>query len=153
MTMQNAPRKRSGPCEDVILPATLARTAYEDRYLGMYWEVYLPGGRAVSGEAVFELEGWSNTIQVLYPRDGLLRKALLAMSMRTLGRLNGEIWMQEEGLNFYIAALQDMSVALSVPSKTRRADALLTASKLFSHYEVCFVSFQYSMRSGLIFCF
>lgn len=138
MTMQNSATKPSIPCAagDIALPDSLARSAYEDKYLGMFWESYLPGSRALSAESVRStLGGWTNTIQDLYLTENVLRKALLAISLGTVGRRYGEKWMTEQALVLYVAALQDMSTALTVPSKAK-GDALLTASKLFSLYEV-----------------
>jgi hypothetical protein len=146
------PRKQSNTCKgEIIVHDTLVRSAYEDKVLGRYWEAYLPGSRVISGKTILQLEGWSNTLRELYVNDGVLRKALLAMALRTLGRKNDDQWMSDEGLKLYISAMQDMSAALSGPSKARRADALLTASKLFSHYEVCDVLLAHRQSVRLIF--
>jgi hypothetical protein len=47
----------------------------------------------------------------------------------------GVAWMAQEGLNAYVSGLQEMAVALQVPSRAW-SDAILCAAKMFS-FEVC----------------
>jgi hypothetical protein len=121
----------------VTLPDALARSAYEGRYLELFWSSYLPNGRALSSDAIQDtLGGWTNTIQALYPTNEILRKTILAMAMTSTGKHDGKGSMIEEGVKLYVSALQDMSGALKKPSGAN-SDAILTTAKLFSLYEVC----------------
>ena len=125
------------------LSEALVRSADEERYLGQFWSAYLPNGRALPSDTTWDaLEGWSNTIQALYPTDGVLKKTVLAMSLSSCGRDEGNKELKERGLRLYSSALQDMAVALRTPSKAR-SDSILTASKLFSLYEVSFTALSY----------
>lgn len=135
---QKAPLKPSshGEMPSISLLDSLAHSAYENKYLGLFWEAYLPGSKALpSGELKGVLGGWTEAIPDLYLSDDVLRKALLAMCLGTIGRRDCKKWMAEQGLKLYVEALQDMSAALSRPAKAR-SNALLTASKMFSMYEV-----------------
>ena len=118
------------------LSNTLVRSADEERYLGHFWSAYLPNGRALSADAVQEsLGSWTNTVQKLYSTDDTLKRTLLAMCLSSYGKQQGKKWIKEQGFRLYSAALQDMAVALKVPSRAK-SDSILTASKLFSLYEV-----------------
>ncbi|KAK2800324.1 hypothetical protein FQN51_006232 [Onygenales sp. PD_10] len=126
----------------ITLPPTLARTAYQDKYISLFWTAYTPGSQHISPPTLRNsLGSWTNAIQDLYLTDDVLRKALLAISLTTIGRgRDGQKWMAEQGLEMYTGALKDMSATLAVGGRGRvwgkgRADALLTASKLFSLYE------------------
>ncbi|KAK2811677.1 hypothetical protein FQN50_002023 [Emmonsiellopsis sp. PD_5] len=126
----------------ITLPPTLARTAYQDKYISLFWTAYTPGTQHISPPTLRNsLGSWTNAIHDLYLTDDVLRKALLAISLTTIGRgRDGEKWMVEQGLELYTGALKDMSATLAVGGRGRvwgkgKADALLTASKIFSLYE------------------
>lgn len=120
----------------VALPNTLAQSAYETKYVGLFWETYLPGSWALSASTVQgQLEGWVKVVGELYVSNVILKKALLAICLRMAARNSGEKWMGEKGFELYADALKQMSVALSVPSRAK-SNELFAASKIFSLYEV-----------------
>ncbi|KAH8670100.1 hypothetical protein BGZ60DRAFT_375305 [Tricladium varicosporioides] len=124
----------------VLLPAALSHSAYEDKYIGLYWDTYLPSRQLLSRCKDSDricLGGWTTTVQDLYVTSPVLRKALLALCLSTISRRDGQQWMAEEGLKFYVSALQGMSGALKVPANAKN-DALLLANKLFSLYEAMY---------------
>lgn len=126
----------AGQATTITLPDELARTAYEDKYIGLYWEAYLPNGRALPADQTrLVLGSWSSATRDLYAADDTLRKSVLAMSFATLSKREGEKWMSEKSLKYYIEALQETAVALKIPSKAK-SDELLSATRLFSLYEV-----------------
>lgn len=126
----------SPPAPTVVLCDTLTRSAYESKYLGLFWSTYLPNGRALSAASAQDaLGGWTNTILALYPTCNMLKKTLLALCLTARGKLDDKKWMQEQGLRLYVNVLQDMAEALQNPPG-QNSDAVLTTTKLFSLYEV-----------------
>ena len=123
---------------DIVLSHGLTRSAYEEKLLGLHWETYLPNSRdfCCSAETRHILGGWTTAVRELIPTDTLLKKSVLALCLTTVARRDGLVWMAEQGLSAYISGLQEMAVALQVPSRAR-SDALLCAAKMFSLYEVC----------------
>jgi hypothetical protein len=130
--------KQSYACKTptITLPDALTRSAYEDRYLDLFWSAYLPNGQALSSGAVQDaLGGWTNIVQELYTTDDTLKKAVLALCMANAGKLEGLNWMLEESLKLYVSALQDLAATLKRRPKTKRVTILITA-RLFGLYEV-----------------
>ncbi|KAK2791235.1 hypothetical protein FQN53_006076 [Emmonsiellopsis sp. PD_33] len=95
-----------------------ARTAYQDKYISLFWTAYTPGSQHISPPTLRNsLGSWTNAIQDLYLTDDVLRKALLAISLTTIGRgRDGQKWMVEQGLEMYTGALKDMSATLATVS-------------------------------------
>lgn len=137
--------------DTITLPNELACAAYEQRCLAGYFEAYLPNGQALTDKTLQNmLGGWSNTIRDLYNTDEVLRKTTLAMCLATLGRQQGEQWMIEESLKFYIGSLKEMTVALNIPSRAR-SDAILAATRLFSLFEASIAADLLSGNPNLIY--
>lgn len=121
----------------VVLPASLARSVYQVKYLELFWGVHLPRGWTTSSQ-VARLTlggGWFDTVQRLCLSDPVLKKAALAMSLSTLGRREDDRHMREEGLRLYVNSLRESAVALAAPHWREREDALLAAARLFSLHE------------------
>ncbi|KAM0327486.1 hypothetical protein ACHAQA_005774 [Verticillium albo-atrum] len=126
----------SPPAHDVSLHSSLARSAYEVKYLDLFWQIYLPSGQAFTPYASgYSIGGWTAVARDLFHTDDALRKSLLAMCLGTLGREGGEQWMIREGLRSYTQALGEMTSGLRSPEK-RKSDAFLIASRLMGLYEV-----------------
>ncbi|KAK3360595.1 hypothetical protein B0T25DRAFT_535978 [Lasiosphaeria hispida] len=121
---------------DIVLSHELTRSAYEEKLLGLHWETYLPNGCdfCCSSEVRHILGGWTTAVRELLVTDALLKKSVLALCLTTVARRDGVVWMAEQGLSAYVSGLQEMAVALQVPSRAR-SDALLCAVKMFSLYE------------------
>ncbi|RNJ54870.1 hypothetical protein D7B24_009335 [Verticillium nonalfalfae] len=128
--------RASPPVYDVSLHPDLARSAYEVKYLDLFWRAYLPSGKAFTPYASgYSIGGWTAVSRDLFHTDSALRKALLAMCLGTLGREGGEPWMVREGLRSYTQALGEMTIGLRSPEK-RSSDAFLVASRLMGLYEL-----------------
>jgi hypothetical protein len=77
-------------------------------------------------------------IQAIYTSESTLRKAMLAMTMSTVGsndESGGSEWMKEAGRALYGNALHDAVVMLRNPLK-RQGNELLAVVRLFSLFEV-----------------
>jgi hypothetical protein len=127
----------SGPCGNttVLLPDNLARSAYATKYGELFWSTYLPNGQKIPDEDNMALpDALSHTVQD-FGTHSIIKKALCAMSLATIGRRDKIQWMNDDGLRLYSNALQEMAGALRTPQKNQGV-GLLTATRLFSLYEV-----------------
>ncbi|RDW81730.1 Zn(II)2Cys6 transcription factor [Aspergillus mulundensis] len=123
---------------DVALLPGLARSAYQARYMDLFWRIYLPNGEALSVEVTqIALGKWIDAILDLNGSEPALRKALLAMSLATVGKQENNRYLKEEGRRLYTSSLQGMAVALKDPRRAT-SDAILTAVRLSSFFESCF---------------
>lgn len=124
---------------EITLRQSFNLSAYEQQYLGVFWEIYLPGSPPV-GDAFVQL--YASGSWVLVARDvssenEAVRKALLAVCLLMLGRRDRKQWMVQESLRLYTSALNDVRVSLSSTNRRRPcSDAVLVASRALSAYEV-----------------
>lgn len=115
---------------------SLARTARELKYLGLFWSAYLPNGRAFSPHATkLSTGGWTNVLGRLYDSEPTLRLAALSMSASVLGGQANDQHLKIKGMQTYSQAIEEMSLALKDPSRAT-GDGLLAASRLMEFYEV-----------------
>lgn len=127
----------SGSGSDVALIPALAHSAYQTKYQDMWWRLYLPNGQALSDTVTkLALGGWLDAVQDLHTTEPVLKKALLAMALTAVGRQENNKFLVEEGRRYYGGSMQGMSLALKNP-KRAASDAILTAVRLCSFYEVC----------------
>ncbi|KAJ6783309.1 hypothetical protein PWT90_02544 [Aphanocladium album] len=121
---------------NVILRESLAKTAREQKYLGMFWSAYLPNGRAFTSRACkLSTGGWTSHMGKLYDTEPTLRLASLAMSASVIGHQNNDSQLIIKGLKAYSEAIQEMGRAVACNSR-RLGDGLLAASRLMEFYEV-----------------
>lgn len=116
----------------------LIRSGNETGLLGHFWQSYFPNGQALPEVIHGELGGWMHGIQAMYTSESALRKAMLAITMSTVGSndISGSSeWMKEAGRGLYGNALQDAMVMLRNPQK-RQGNELLAVVRLFSLFEV-----------------
>ncbi|KAL5001591.1 hypothetical protein BDV10DRAFT_182156 [Aspergillus recurvatus] len=126
------------PGSDVALPSELARSAYQARYMDLFWRIYLPNGKALSLELTqVALGKWIDAIHDLHGSENALRKALLAMSLSAVGKQEDDRHLKKEGRRLYTSSLKSLAVALK-DAKRVNSDAILTAVRLLSFYESCF---------------
>jgi hypothetical protein len=132
---------------DVALLMSLARTAYQTKYMDLWWQLYLPNGQRLSKVVASNaMGGWLDAVHEMNFREPVLEKALVAMSVTAVGKQEGDPFLKEEGRRLYGKALQSMTVAMKDP-KRATSDSILTVVRLFSFYEVSFLDlceFDYS---------
>ncbi|KFA75916.1 hypothetical protein S40288_05852 [Stachybotrys chartarum IBT 40288] len=115
-----------------VLPDALALSAFEESHLAEFWQAYLPGADgdevlAATGTQLLGVRHWIKAVQQLYVSDVSLKKALLAMSLSTLGKATRQNWMIEEGLRQQIGAVSLMKKALKASSLTQKESIMGTA--------------------------
>lgn len=117
---------------EITLPGSLSRTASEDKFVSLYWDLFLPRcrDRMASRE-------WTRSCQSLFQTEPALRSAVLAVSLAMLAEKENCQWMREEGVRAYGRALLEETAALRSPSRVR-SDAVLLASKFMTTYEMLF---------------
>jgi hypothetical protein len=98
--------------------------------------MFLPNSRALPLDMVRNnMGGWINTVQDLHTTEPFLRKAMLALSLTTIGKAQDNSTMLRDGTELYGKALIDLSQALQSNQKAE-INALLAAIRLFEVYEV-----------------
>ncbi|KAL4869243.1 hypothetical protein BDV12DRAFT_208675 [Aspergillus spectabilis] len=129
---------RRSSTASVALPASLAQSAYQAKYMDMFWRMYLPNGQALSVEVTqIALGGWIDAIIDLHASESVLQKSLLAMSVTAVGKQENNQFLREEGRRLYTSSLQGLTLALKNPRRAT-SDAVLTAIRLSSFYESMF---------------
>ncbi|KAL4927852.1 Zn(II)2Cys6 transcription factor domain-containing protein [Aspergillus undulatus] len=137
-SMQLVKEERSNSAPDVALPPALVRSAYQARYMDLFWQMYLPNGQALSIEVTqVALGGWIDAIHDLQNHETVLKKALVAMSVSAVGRQENNKFLKEEGRRLYTNSLQSLSATLQDP-KRATSDSIWTAIRLASFWESMF---------------
>ena len=131
------PRKVSASDVSPVLEPSLERVGLQSRCIDNFWSSLLPNGRSFSSQAArYSTAGWHGVVHDLWPRDNLVRLALLANALGMLGEQSGQRWMIVEGWRAYGNSLQ--MLARSLPTVgAKKGDELLIASQLLAQYEVC----------------
>lgn len=115
---------------------SLWRGQEEAKICGIFWDMFLPNSRALPLDMVRNnMGGWINTVQDLHTTEPFLRKAMLALSLTTIGKAQDNSTMLRDGTELYGKALIDLSQALQSNQKAE-INALLAAIRLFEVYEV-----------------
>ena len=117
---------------EVTLRHSFNLAAYEEQYLGLFWDIYLPGA---SPPAIGSWGSWVTVARDISSNNDAVRKALLAVCMILVGQNDAKPWMAHESLKLYTSALDNVRNSLSYTS-TWYSDATLVASRALSAYEV-----------------
>lgn len=120
----------------VAISDSLALTAREQKYLGIFWNDYFPNGRAFSDQACMLSTGsWTRAVNNLRGSEPLLHKAMMGLSASVLGAQNNDSQLKLKGLQTYCSATVDMLNAVQ-HQKHSRSDGVLAAVRLLEFYEV-----------------
>lgn len=126
--------------DTVTLHESLAHSAFYYQITGLYWKTYLPNGQRLP-PGVSVVKGWIESIQSLEQQVEVIHKALLALSLATVGRFEAQDWMTKEGQRLYGHALSDTSTLINGRGDNRisgkRSLELITTVRLLSFFEVC----------------
>lgn len=154
--VQDGSQKTTTPCQSQLYLDTssseLIRSGNENSLLGQFWQSYFPNGEALPEVIHGELVGWMHGIQTMYTSGSTLQKAMLAITMSTVGsndKSGGSEWMKEAGRALYGNALQDAAVMLRNPQK-RQGNELLAIVRLFSFFEVFSNKIPYTTSRHLL---
>ncbi|KAF4992373.1 hypothetical protein FDECE_13729 [Fusarium decemcellulare] len=124
------------PAEDVTLAQSLAQTAYNSKYIDLFWSEYLPGGKTFTANAARFCNGaWVTVAMDLYPTDRSLQLAMQCVTLRGLGTHNRDQSLIEQGLEAYTKCLQEFNSALRDPKRLRQ-DSLLCTARLLAMFEM-----------------
>lgn len=131
-------RPNRGTAATITLAEPLARSAYQERYLGLFWDFYLPNGRSFPVEsAQFNTGFWMNELHRLFHRreETAIRRILLAISLSSVGRRDQKPWMVENGIKLYGSCLNTLAEQIKQNIPQVDSNALAT-SRLLSVYEL-----------------
>ncbi|GKZ50893.1 hypothetical protein AbraIFM66951_004585 [Aspergillus brasiliensis] len=133
-------RRRGAP--DITLHESLARTAREVTYVGLYLAAFLPNGRLFSREAAqISSAGWLRHLDKLCRSEKTLRFITLAHGLSMLATRDNDSQLKLKGVQAHSMALQEMRTALQDPQRST-GDGILAAIRLFRFYEASCLSFQ-----------
>ncbi|KAF4833503.1 hypothetical protein CGCSCA4_v013356 [Colletotrichum siamense] len=125
-------------CTDVVLPHSLARSAYEDKYISLLWDAWSPCGTpSAEISANYPVYSWVSSARDLYQDDDGLRRTLIAMSLSTLGQKGGQAYSTAKGFQTYVQALSEVNVSLQ-HSKRWKSDAIMVASQGLGLFELLY---------------
>ncbi|EQB44502.1 hypothetical protein CGLO_16748 [Colletotrichum gloeosporioides Cg-14] len=106
---------------DVVLPHSLARSAYEDKYISLLWDAWSPCGiPSAEISAKYPVYSWVSSARDLYQGDDGLRRTLIAMSLSTLGQKDGQAYSTAKGF------------------QTWKSDAVMVASQGLGLFELLY---------------
>ncbi|KAK0732018.1 hypothetical protein B0H67DRAFT_92482 [Lasiosphaeris hirsuta] len=132
-----APQTRLVPAPEGS--GSLARSAYEEKYFGAFFEAYLPQSRQLPLRIMsYTGGGWTNALPQLSRASPTVRNMLLAFGLTTAGHVCNRAEERREGLRYYTGSLRDMSAAVAAPNRVSDPMALCLVARLYSLYEVIF---------------
>lgn len=121
----------------VTLPDSFTRSAREQLYFGLFWNIMIPEGRRFSPKSSdLASVGWASFIGDLYNCETALRFATVATATSILGKLNNDEQLRLKGLQVYSWTIQEMIRAVKDPNRAK-SDGLIIAARLMAFYEVC----------------
>ncbi|QYT01360.1 Zn(2)-C6 fungal-type domain-containing protein [Trichoderma simmonsii] len=131
-----AKRRESG--SHVVLPDSFARSAREQLYFGLFWNLMIPDGPQFSPESSdLSSVGWTRFIGDLYNTETALRYATVATATSILGRINNDEQLRLKGLQVYNWTIQEMIKAVKQPNRAK-SDSLVVAARVMALYELFF---------------
>ncbi|KAI0020198.1 hypothetical protein F4780DRAFT_384331 [Xylariomycetidae sp. FL0641] len=134
------PGRRSSSPPNIVLPYSMARSAYTDKYISLFLADYLPTGRSPSTTTLLaadSLSGWINIICNLHTSSPTVQLALLSLSLSSVGRRDGDFNITTQGFMCYNLAVRELSKALHNPKKADD-DSMLATTKLLSLFEILY---------------
>lgn len=86
----------------VTLPDSFSRSAREQLYFGLFWNIMVPEGLRFSPQSTdLASVGWTNLLGDLYNSETALRFATIATATSVLGRLNSDEQLRLKGMQVY----------------------------------------------------
>ena len=136
---------------EIALKHAFAASAYEDQYLSMFWDIYLPCGRPYGTRLAgqYPTGSWIAVAKELSSQESAVRKSLLAVCMILIGQRDKQPWMIHESLQLYTSALDEVRTALC-KSSNWSCDAMLVASRALAAYEVSADFFRQYVADELV---
>lgn len=134
------------PVPNITLHGSLARTARQGKYVGLFLTSHLPNGQIFSLEASqLSPLGWMRYHDDLCRSEKTLGLITLAASLSMLGARDADSQLAGKGLQAYGMAVQEMTVALGDPRRSV-GDGLLVSVRLMRLFEVPLFSFPEKER-------
>jgi hypothetical protein len=125
---------------------SLIQSAHQERYLSLFWDIYLPSKRqSPQMEARYPFRGWVTWASDIYTQDPALRMSLLAYCLCTIGETYSDDNLWQEGHKLYIRGLRAVGAGLVDPKRTQ-TDALLMGAASLSFFEASVYVLMYSPR-------
>ena len=133
-----------------FLPDDLSRTAFENKALTLFWDLYLPkGDKGLFHSSIIgpRSQSWTEIVRDLNLDDRTLRPALLAVCLARIGESKKDPPLIQQGIKQYGKALLEMNQALHDKNRAQ-TDEVLATGKLMAAYEVCNIRDHYLRSPG-----
>ncbi|KAK4178158.1 hypothetical protein QBC36DRAFT_210136 [Triangularia setosa] len=140
----------------VLLPASLASSAYKCRYVGLFWDMYDP-----NSDLERDLDNSLSTTSWLagvhsdksYHDSPLLQTSFLAFCLGTVGQRLNLKSLVENGMKAYNEALRGLSKSIAIQAQRKHIpdNAIIATTRILSLYEVFFGSDPLS-HASISFC-
>ncbi|KAF2715673.1 hypothetical protein K504DRAFT_366520, partial [Pleomassaria siparia CBS 279.74] len=124
----------ASPKFTILLPETLASSAYCEKSIGSFFDMYVP---STPPSAFSGTNSLASMISTMYMREDALRTGLTALGMATSGKTNGDEHMLRQGRKLYGKSLQEMATALTDPARAT-SEALLAVPRVLGLFEILF---------------
>lgn len=119
----------------VMLPDNLLKSAYTEKTLDAFLQMYIPRGdvRATNAES----KELVDLLPLLTIREEALQMAVLAIGTAALGQYSHDDDLKRKGRSLYGKALSETAVALRNPARAK-SEALLVVPRLMALFEILF---------------
>ncbi|KAI8631983.1 hypothetical protein F5Y19DRAFT_422696 [Xylariaceae sp. FL1651] len=113
---------------DIVLPRELTRSAYVEKYIGIFLSKFLPGGRSLPTGSSDYTHTWVKIAHDLHTSDKAIQLSLTSLGLFAVGE-------SRLALQCYSYALHMLQIALCSPYRPPD-DSTLAACKIFSLFEM-----------------
>ncbi|KAH8901209.1 hypothetical protein GQ53DRAFT_814682 [Thozetella sp. PMI_491] len=131
--------RRQSPCHSdrhspshILLLDSLARSAYTEKYLGIFLSRYLLFGRYTSSTIYFDI------LLQLRATEKAVELGLLAISLCIIGQRDQDTGLLETGLRSYALAIREMVKLANLGEIAGKYRVLCSAAKTLSLFELLF---------------
>ncbi|KAH7018202.1 uncharacterized protein B0I36DRAFT_335488 [Microdochium trichocladiopsis] len=117
----------------------LTRTAYVERYNGLFWSQFLPHGKKASARANDHCgsEGFLLVAESMYTSQPAVQRVLLALSLSTVGRSNRDMALVHGGVRAYTSTVQSLANMIA-SGLSMGSDVALILVKGLNTFEIMF---------------
>ncbi|KAG9191711.1 hypothetical protein G6011_10445 [Alternaria panax] len=128
-------RKLRSVSVPVVLPDSLARSAYSEKTIATFLSMYNPEGviRATNTDA----KEFVSLLPLLSTRDEVLQVAALAVGITQLGITSNNETLTRQGRTLYGKALRETAVALQHPARAS-SESLLVVPRVMALFDMLF---------------
>jgi hypothetical protein len=130
----------------VMLPDTLAKSAYSEKTIAAFLSMYNPTGTIRVDNT--DAREFVSLLPLLSTRDGALQTAVLAIGITQLGTTAGNQDLTRQGRILYGKALKETAVALQNPARVN-SESLLVVPRVMGLFDMLYGADPGSYRQAI----